>query len=64
MLLGEFEARIDTKGRVAFPSKFRKSLGDQLIITKGYEQTLIIVSEKNWQTLLEGTEGKPLIQAE
>jgi MraZ protein len=64
MLLGEFEARIDTKGRVAFPSKFRKTVGDQLIITKGYEQTLIIVSVSQWQTLLEGTEGKPLIQAE
>lgn len=64
MVLGEFGARVDTKGRVAFPSKFRKVLGDQLIITKGYEQTLIIVSVEEWRTLLEGTEGKPLIQAE
>lgn len=64
MVLGEFGARVDTKGRVAFPSKFRKVLGDQLIITKGYEQTLIIVSVQEWRTLLEGTEGKPLIQAE
>lgn len=64
MLLGEYEARIDTKGRVAVPSRFRKEIGDRLIITKGYEETLIIVSEQHWQTLLEGTEGKPLIQKE
>jgi len=64
MLLGEYEARIDTKGRVAFPSRFRKVIGDRLIITKGYEATLMIVSEKHWQTLLEGTQGKPLIQKE
>lgn len=64
MLLGEFEARIDTKSRVAMPSKFRKTVGENLIITKGYEQTLIIVSQTNWQTLLEGTREKPLIQKE
>ena len=64
MLLGEFDAKIDAKGRVAFPSKFRKIIGENLIITKGYEHSLILVSEHNWQTLLEGTEGKPLIQQE
>lgn len=64
MLLGEFEARIDAKNRVAFPSKFRKELGKRLIVTKGYEQTLIIVSEANWEALLEGTKDKPLIQRE
>jgi MraZ protein len=64
MLLGECTGRIDIKGRVAFPVKFRKVIGDQLIITKGYEETLIIVARSAWQTLLEGTEGKPLIQAE
>lgn len=64
MLLGEFEARIDSKNRIAFPSKYRKEIGEQLIITKGYEQTLIIVSQKNWETLLEGTKEKPLIQKE
>jgi MraZ protein len=64
MLLGEFNAKIDRKGRVALPSSFRKVLGNELIITKGYENTLIIVSIENWKTLLEGTEGKPLIQSE
>lgn len=64
MVLGEFEARIDTKNRVAFPSKFRKEFGDTLIITKGYEQTVMIVAQEHWQTLLEGTEQKPLIQKE
>jgi len=34
-------------------------LGEKLIVTKGFENCLIIVSEENWKTLLEGTEGKP-----
>ncbi|MBI2033139.1 MAG: hypothetical protein HYT10_01595 [Candidatus Levybacteria bacterium] len=64
MIIGEFSGRVDEKKRVAFPKKFRKELGEKLIITKGYEQSLIIVSEAGWRALLEGTEGKPFIQFE
>lgn len=64
MLIGQYEGKIETKGRIAFPKKFREVLGDSLIITKGYENSLIIVSEKGWKALLEGTEGKPFIQSE
>src|SRR6266478_6148368 len=59
MLLGQFEGKIGEKHQAALPKKFREVLGEKLIITKGFENCLIIVSEENWQTLLEGTEGKP-----
>ncbi len=64
MLLGQYEGKIDEKGRTAFPKKLRETLGDKLIVTFGYEQALIVVSESGWKSLLEGTEGKPFIQAE
>jgi MraZ protein len=64
MLLGQYDGKIDDKGRTAFPKKFREVLGDKLIITLGYENSLIVVSEENWKALLEGTEGKPFIQSE
>src|SRR5258708_4851617 len=59
MLLGQFEGKIGEKHQAALPKKFREVLGDKLIITKGFENCLIVVSETNWKTLLEGTEGKP-----
>lgn len=59
MLIGQYDGRIGEKHRIAFPKKFRSHLGDSLIITKGFESSLIIVSEKNWKTLLEGTAGQP-----
>lgn len=62
MLLGQYEVAIEDKGRVAMPKKLREELGDKLIVTLGYENSLIIVSEENWKALLEGTEGKPFIQ--
>lgn len=64
MLLGQYDGKVGAKGRVALPKKFREILGDKLIITLGYENSLIIVSEKGWKALLEGTEKRPFIQSE
>lgn len=62
MLIGQFEGRLDAKSRTALPSKFRSILGDSLIVTKGFERSLIIVSEADYTQLLEGTEGKPFTE--
>lgn len=59
MLLGQYVGKVGLKGRIAFPKKFREILGDKLIITVGYENSLIVVSQQSWKALLEGTEGKP-----
>ncbi len=59
MLIGQYESKIGEKHQAALPKKFRETLGDKLIVTKGFENCLIIVSEENWKTLLEGTEGRP-----
>ena len=59
MLLGQYYGKISDKQQISLPSKLRQDLGDRLIITKGFEQCLVVVSEKDWKTLLEGTEGKP-----
>ncbi len=62
MLLGQYEGKVGEKSRVALPKKLREIIGDKLIITLGYENSLIIVSEEGWKALLEGTEGRPFIE--
>lgn len=59
MLIGQYESKVGEKHQAALPKKFREVLGEKLIVTKGFENCLIIVSEEKWKTLLEGTEGKP-----
>ncbi|RJQ26255.1 division/cell wall cluster transcriptional repressor MraZ [Candidatus Parcubacteria bacterium] len=61
MLIGQVNVKVGEKGRIAFPKKFREELGDKVIITYGFENSLMIVPEKNWKSLLEGTENKPFI---
>lgn len=59
MLLGQYEGKIGEKHQAGLPKKFREALGDTIIVTKGFENCLFIVSLAEWETLLEGTEGKP-----
>ena len=64
MILGQYVGRLEEKHRIAFPKKFRQSLGTRLIITKGIDKNLIVISAKDEAVLLEGTEGKPFIDRE
>jgi MraZ protein len=61
MLIGQYRAKVSAKGRIAFPKKFRDSLGDNLVVTVGYEKSLMVVSAKDWQSLIEATKDKPFI---
>lgn len=61
MLIGQFSSKVGEKFRVAFPKRFREVLGDKLIVTYGFESSLIVVSETNWKSLLSGTEDKPFL---
>ncbi len=49
MLIGEYKSRVGEKKRVSLPKKFRDELGENLILTRGYENALIIVNEKLWR---------------
>lgn len=64
LLLGQFIGAVGAKHRIALPKKLREIIGNKLIITLGYENSLIIVSEEGWKALLEGTEGRPFIEKE
>ena len=59
MFLGEFEYKIDEKGRVPIPPKFRKELKDGVILTSGPENCIIAYSVPEWNklasTLTSGT---------
>ncbi len=52
MLIGHYKTKLSVKGRVALPSKLKKALGSKLIITAGYEKSLMIVAEKDWEAVV------------
>jgi MraZ protein len=42
MFLGTHEPRLDEKGRLILPAKFRDELASGLVITKGQERCLFV----------------------
>lgn len=64
MFFGEFLHKIDNKGRVAVPSKFRAYLIDGLIMTRGFDGCLVIYTKKEWQKVLASLSSLPSNQQE
>jgi len=63
MFIGEYNYTIDPKGRIAIPSKLRKTLSKGAVITRGLDNCLFIFSLKDWQQVAEKIKGLPLSQA-
>lgn len=59
MLIGEYTARLQEKNRTALPKKFRSETGDKLIITKGYEDCLIVIPYGRWGRVTKDITGRP-----
>jgi MraZ protein len=53
MFLGRFSHNLDTKGRLAIPAKFRGTLADGLVVTRGIDRCLSVYPLAAWQTLAE-----------
>jgi len=53
MLIGEYTHTIDSKKRVAIPSKLRREIGERAVLTKGLDNCLFLFSLKEWETLAE-----------
>jgi len=51
MFFGEFEYKIDQKGRVPIPPKFRKELREVMVLTPGIEKCIIIYPLAEWKNL-------------
>ena len=51
MFLGEFEYRIDDKGRVLIPPKFRRELKEGVVLRPGEEGCLVAYSLSEWKKL-------------
>ncbi len=53
MLLGEYEYRIDQKGRLAIPAKLRKEFHDGLVLTRGFDRCMLAYPMSEWQKISE-----------
>jgi MraZ protein len=60
MFLGTHTPKLDEKGRVILPAKFRDELSSGLVITKGQEGCLYVFSQREFEAYYEQLRKAPL----
>lgn len=53
MFIGEYHQKVDDKGRIIIPSKFRDELNENFIITRGLDNCLYIYSNEEWKQVMK-----------
>jgi MraZ protein len=60
MFLGTHNPRLDDKGRVILPAKFREALAEGVVITKGQERCLYVFPEAEFARLADALQAAPM----
>jgi MraZ protein len=60
MLLGTHTPKLDDKGRLILPAKFRDDLGGGLVVTRGQERCLYVFSTTEFERVYEKIREAPL----
>ncbi len=63
MFIGEYQHATDEKGRLAIPVKFRATLGERAIVTRGLDRCLFLFAALDWEELAKKLVALPLAQA-
>lgn len=64
MFMGEYNHTIDAKGRLIIPSKFRETLGDTFVVTKGLDGCLFVYDNEEWGIFEEKLKSLPITNKE
>src|SRR5262244_4646344 len=60
MFLGTHSPRLDDKGRMFLPAKYREDLADGVVITKGQERCLYVFPAEEFARITEALRSAPV----
>jgi MraZ protein len=60
VLLGTHSPRLDEKGRLILPAKYRDELAEGLVLTRGQERCLYVFSQKEFERVHEQMREAPI----
>ena len=64
MFFGEFDYKVDEKGRVLIPPKFRRELGnEEIVLTPGIERCITVYPLTRWKKISAGLVSDQLTQS-
>lgn len=59
MFIGEYTHKIDEKGRLALPAKFRAQLAGGAVVTRGLDNSLYLYTTEEWTQIAERLAALP-----
>lgn len=60
MLLGTYSPRLDEKGRLILPAKYRDELAEGLVLTRGQERCIYVFSQKEFEKVHDQMREAPI----
>ncbi|MCU1634135.1 MAG: cell division protein MraZ, partial [Micrococcaceae bacterium] len=60
MFLGTHTPRLDEKGRLILPAKFREELSEGLVLTRGQERCIYVFSASEFERVHEQMRAAPI----
>lgn len=60
MFLGTHSPRLDEKGRIILPAKFREELSNGLVLTRGQERCIYVFSQREFERIHEQMREAPI----
>lgn len=60
MLLGTFAPKLDEKGRIILPAKFRDEFAGGVVLTRGQDRCLFVFGQREFETVLERMRESPV----
>jgi MraZ protein len=63
MFYGEFDYKIDDKGRLPVPPKYRNAFKDGIVLTPGAERCLTVYTPAEWKKLTTTLNNNPLARS-
>lgn len=64
MFMSEYNHTVDAKGRLIIPAKFRDTLGEEFVVSKGMDGCLFVYANEDWNAFEQKLTSLPLINKE
>ncbi len=61
MLIGEYSQNVGDKNRVAIPKKLRIELKNEIVLSRGFNNSLILNDKERWDVIVNELNTKPLL---
>jgi MraZ protein len=64
MLLGTFAPKLDEKGRIILPAKFRDEFAGGVVMTRGQDHCVFVFSRREFEGVMEKIQSAPVSNAQ